>query len=181
MPPRAAPPPQLGPPPQAPVINDSYDVVAALEVRRARVDCGRQDARREADTIPHRGTRRADPGHPRQHARRAHKVVCGPARARRRAQWWASPPVPIAAPLTPHDTAHSRTATIAHITGRLARLAEAMRDPRLAPHERFKLLVEIGDECSRFKLGGEDKIRVAGNACEFVRSGVLPRRPRFRA
>lgn len=68
-----------------------------------------------------------------------------------------------------HRTASlRRTATIAHMTSRISSLTRAIRNPSLAPHERFKLLVEIGDEASRFKLGGDDKVRVAGIACELV-------------
>lgn len=36
------------------------------------------------------------------------------------------------------------------------------------PRERFQLLLEIAEELSRFKVGVEDKIKVAGNACDHV-------------
>jgi hypothetical protein len=34
--------------------------------------------------------------------------------------------------------------------------------------DRFQILLEIAEELSRFKVGVEDKVKVAGNACDHV-------------
>jgi len=36
------------------------------------------------------------------------------------------------------------------------------------PAERLVLILEIADDAQRLKMGSEDKIRVAGKACEEV-------------
>lgn len=43
-----------------------------------------------------------------------------------------------------------------------------MQNPRIGPEKRFQLLQEIAEEAARYKLGGDDKIRVAGGACDGV-------------
>ena len=37
------------------------------------------------------------------------------------------------------------------------------------PWDRFQILLEIAEELSRFKVGVEDKVKVAGSACDHVR------------
>lgn len=41
------------------------------------------------------------------------------------------------------------------------------------PWDRFQILLEIAEELSRFKVGVEDKVKVAGSACDHV-SRVFP-------
>lgn len=36
------------------------------------------------------------------------------------------------------------------------------------PWDRFQILLEIAEELSRFKVGVEDKVKVAGSACDHV-------------
>lgn len=43
-----------------------------------------------------------------------------------------------------------------------------VQDPRIGPDQRFQLLQEIAEEAARYKLGADDKIRVAGGASEGV-------------
>jgi len=43
-----------------------------------------------------------------------------------------------------------------------------VQDPSIEPAQRFQLLQEIAEEAARYKLGGDDKIRVAGGACDGV-------------
>lgn len=43
-----------------------------------------------------------------------------------------------------------------------------MQDPSIGPELRFGLLQEIAEEAARYKLGGDDKIRVAGGACDGI-------------
>lgn len=43
-----------------------------------------------------------------------------------------------------------------------------MQDPTIGPEQRFGLLQEIAEEAARYKLGGDDKIRVAGGACDGI-------------
>lgn len=47
-----------------------------------------------------------------------------------------------------------------------------IQDPSIGQEKRFQLLQEIAEEAARYKLGGDDKIRVAGGACD----GVSPDR-----
>jgi inhibitor of growth protein 3 len=49
-------------------------------------------------------------------------------------------------------------------------LTELLEDPSTSsPSEKLVLLLEIADDAQRLKMGSEDKIRVAGKACEEVR------------
>lgn len=41
--------------------------------------------------------------------------------------------------------------------------------PKYTPLDRLKLLREVAEDARVFRLGGEDKIRVATNTCETVR------------
>ena len=52
---------------------------------------------------------------------------------------------------------------------KLNTLIQWIQDPSIEPAERFQLLQEIAEEAARYKLGGDDKIRVAGGACDGVR------------
>lgn len=51
---------------------------------------------------------------------------------------------------------------------KLNTLINWIQDPTIGPERRFQLLQEIAEEAARYKLGGDDKIRVAGGACDGV-------------
>lgn len=55
------------------------------------------------------------------------------------------------------------------ITSKLTRLLDLIEDPKAMPAQRLALLKEVADDAATFKLGGEDKIRVATGTCETVR------------
>jgi len=65
-------------------------------------------------------------------------------------------------------------ASILSIHEKLDKLHAMMMAPPEAytPQQRLELLKEVAEDANAFKLGGEDKIRVATGACETVR--VLP-------
>lgn len=46
---------------------------------------------------------------------------------------------------------------------------ESAEPPKYTPLDRLKLLREVAEDARLFRLGGEDKIRVATNTCETVR------------
>lgn len=46
--------------------------------------------------------------------------------------------------------------------------------PTYTPFDRLKLLREVTEDARIFRLGGEDKIRVATGTCETVRSPAPP-------
>ena len=60
------------------------------------------------------------------------------------------------------------SATLLNLEKKLNSLIEWIQDGSLAPEQRFQLLQEIAEEAARYKLGGDDKIRVAGGACDGV-------------
>ena len=60
------------------------------------------------------------------------------------------------------------TSSLGTITTKLTTLLEMIQDPSVAPRDRLELLREVADEASGFKMGGEDKIRVATGTCETV-------------
>lgn len=51
---------------------------------------------------------------------------------------------------------------------KLNQLIDWVQDPTIGPEKRFQLLQEIAEEAARYKLGADDKIRVAGGASEGV-------------
>lgn len=51
---------------------------------------------------------------------------------------------------------------------KLHQLINWVQDPHIDPAQRFQLLQEIAEEAARYKLGGDDKIRVAGGACDGI-------------
>lgn len=55
------------------------------------------------------------------------------------------------------------------ITQKLVKLLNMIEDPTAVPADRLALLKEVADDAATFKLGGEDKIRVATGTCETVR------------
>ena len=55
------------------------------------------------------------------------------------------------------------------ITLKLNELLAMLEDKNARPERRFNLLREIAEEARSFRLGGEDKIRVATGTCETVR------------
>lgn len=54
------------------------------------------------------------------------------------------------------------------ITDKLNRLLQLIYDEKASPQERLVLLKEVAEDVVAFKLGGEDKIRVATGTCETV-------------
>lgn len=66
------------------------------------------------------------------------------------------------------------SATLVTLESKLNQLVEWIQDPSIGPEQRFQLLQEIAEEAARYKLGGDDKIRVAGGACDGV--SLLPLR-----
>jgi len=47
-------------------------------------------------------------------------------------------------------------------------LAAVIENPNVPPSERFLALKEVAEEARAYKMGGEDKIRVAVNTAEMV-------------
>lgn len=60
------------------------------------------------------------------------------------------------------------TATLQSLELKLNQLIDWIADKSIKPEQRFQLLQEIAEEAARYKLGGDDKIRVAGGACDGV-------------
>lgn len=61
-------------------------------------------------------------------------------------------------------------AHLASLTHRLQNLAAVLEDPNVSRGERLLALKEVADEARAYKMGGEDKIRVAGNTAEMIAS-----------
>ena len=59
-------------------------------------------------------------------------------------------------------------ATLVNLETKLNQLIGWIQDPTIESAKRFQLLQEIAEEAARYKLGGDDKIRVAGGACDGV-------------
>lgn len=59
-------------------------------------------------------------------------------------------------------------ATLCNLERKLHQLIDWVQSPHIDPAQRFQLLQEIAEEAARYKLGGDDKIRVAGGACDGV-------------
>jgi len=59
-------------------------------------------------------------------------------------------------------------ATLLNLEKKLHTLNDWIQDSEVGPEKRFQLLQEIAEEAARYKLGGDDKIRVAGGACDGV-------------
>jgi inhibitor of growth protein 3 len=62
----------------------------------------------------------------------------------------------------------SGTGSILQITAKLTKLLGLIEDPDATPADRLALLCEVAEDARSFKLGGEDKIRVATGTCETV-------------
>lgn len=63
------------------------------------------------------------------------------------------------------------TLTSAHLgslTQRLQHLACVIENPDVPPSERLMILKEVAEEARAYKMGGEDKIRVAVNMSDMV-------------
>ncbi|WVQ93785.1 hypothetical protein IAU59_000863 [Kwoniella sp. CBS 9459] len=58
--------------------------------------------------------------------------------------------------------------TLIGLEKKLYTLINWIQDPTILPEQRFELLQEIAEEAARYKLGGDDKIRVAGGACDGI-------------
>ncbi|WVF66146.1 hypothetical protein IAT40_000886 [Kwoniella sp. CBS 6097] len=58
--------------------------------------------------------------------------------------------------------------TLIGLEKKLYTLINWIQDPTIQPEKRFELLQEIAEEAARYKLGGDDKIRVAGGACDGI-------------
>ena len=67
----------------------------------------------------------------------------------------------------------SGVATLVGLEKNLNKLISWVQDPNITPDKRFALLQDIAEEAARYKLGGDDKIRVAGGACDGVSRAVL--------
>ena len=63
---------------------------------------------------------------------------------------------------------HFNTAHLGSLTHRLRNLAAVIENPNVPPRERFLALKEVAEEARAYKMGGEDKIRVAVNTAEMV-------------
>ncbi|KDN38449.1 hypothetical protein K437DRAFT_259398 [Tilletiaria anomala UBC 951] len=59
-------------------------------------------------------------------------------------------------------------AHISSLTARLAYLTSLIEDPNITPGERLVALKEVAEEARAYKMGGEDKIRVAVNTAEII-------------
>ncbi|RXK37170.1 hypothetical protein M231_05539 [Tremella mesenterica] len=58
--------------------------------------------------------------------------------------------------------------TLLNLERKLDLLIGQIGDETVGPEKRFQLLQEIGEEAARYKLGGDDKIRVAAGACDGI-------------
>ncbi|KAF9514544.1 hypothetical protein BS47DRAFT_857937 [Hydnum rufescens UP504] len=56
--------------------------------------------------------------------------------------------------------------SIESITRKIMLLTSLVENDTVAPSERLVLILDIADDAQRLKMGSEDKIRVAGKACE---------------
>ena len=65
-------------------------------------------------------------------------------------------------------TALLHLASIEAITRKIITLTNLIESETATPAERLVLILEIADDAQRLKMGSEDKIRVAGKACEEV-------------
>jgi len=59
-------------------------------------------------------------------------------------------------------------ATLVTLENKLNTLVTWIQDDSVSPADRFQLLQEIAEEAARYKLGGDDKIRVSAGACDGV-------------
>jgi hypothetical protein len=71
---------------------------------------------------------------------------------------------PVSAPVPPVGTHSTQDIVIPEATTTAAGPALALDQP----WDRFQILLEIAEELSRFKVGVEDKVKVAGSACDHV-------------
>jgi inhibitor of growth protein 3 len=62
----------------------------------------------------------------------------------------------------------TKTATLVTLENKLNTLVTWIQDDSVSPADRFQLLQEIAEEAARYKLGGDDKIRVCAGACDGV-------------
>lgn len=62
------------------------------------------------------------------------------------------------------------------ITAKIYRLIDLMHDPAATPAARFRLLLEIGEDAQRLRIGSDDKIKFAGRTADDV--GLFPCRLR---
>ena len=62
----------------------------------------------------------------------------------------------------------SLPASLIHLTDSIKALTGKVLDPDSTPLDRLTALREVAEFAQRFKLGGEDKIRVVGGVCEGV-------------
>ena len=61
------------------------------------------------------------------------------------------------------------TAHLSSLTVRMQHLAAIIEDTSVTPEQRFVALREAAEEARAYKMGGEDKVRVAVNTAEMVR------------
>ena len=62
----------------------------------------------------------------------------------------------------------THSATLVTLENKLNTLVTWIQDDSVSPADRFQLLQEIAEEAARYKLGGDDKIRVSAGACDGV-------------
>ena len=60
------------------------------------------------------------------------------------------------------------TAHLGSLSQRLQHLASVIENPDVPPNERLMILKEVAEEARAYKMGGEDKIRVAVNMSDMV-------------
>lgn len=58
------------------------------------------------------------------------------------------------------------------ITAKIYCLIDLMHDPTATPAARFRLLLEIGEDAQRLRIGSDDKIKFAGRTADDVRSAT---------
>jgi len=64
---------------------------------------------------------------------------------------------------------HAFSAHLGSLTHRLYHLTSILENPNATPGERLLALKDVAEEARSYKMGGEDKIRVASNTTEMVR------------
>lgn len=65
------------------------------------------------------------------------------------------------------------SSSMSTIINKITSLTEMIENGRASKEERLWLLTEIAEEASRLKLGGEDKIRVACQAADNLKSNMV--------
>jgi hypothetical protein len=108
----------------------------------------------------------------RRHARRPtsrpDERLLRPPRARRRSLWFVLRLETQGTTVLTTCSGPLSLASLIHLTGAIKSLTSVLLNPNAEPGERLAILREVAEYAQRFKLGGEDKIRVVGGVCEGV-------------